>query len=411
VDLKIIWSENEEHIFLPEENLLGILHPPQITPEEIDLQPLVAATTEFLKNHHRILVLINDYTRPTPNQPILQPLLPLLLARDTKFLIGLGTHRPATPTELKNIFGTAVFDSIQNRIIQHNARDPAQLFFLGRTSFGTDVWFNRTVLWAEAIVTINSIEPHYFAGYTGGRKSFIPGIARYETIIQNHNLLLHPASAPLSLKDNPVHEDMTESVRMLDKPMFSIQIVQNQEHNIISLHYGDIFQSFQDACTRAYPLFATPIKEKADIVLSILLPPYDINFYQSQRALEFALSALKPGGIHITVSRCRQGVGNDEFIHVLSSVSHPERLLQKEKADHPGWHKAARLARAMQKVKLYTVMGIDDRLVKSVFMEPFHSIQEAIDHALRALGKEAKLYLIPDAGAVVPLLTNRKTTV
>ncbi len=408
MELTLTRGGKRETVFIPEENLLGILIPPPASEKEIDLTPLIDATAEFLKNHSRILVLLNDYTRPTPNQTILRALLSLFQSRDTKFLICLGTHRPATTAELKTILGEETFHQTENRIVQHDARDPAQLFFLGKTDFGTEVWLNRALLWASAVITINSIEPHYFAGYTGGRKAFIPGIARYETIIQNHNLLLHPASRPLSLKGNPVHEDMTQAVRMLNKPIFSIQIVQDQKHNLISLHYGDIFQSFQQACARAYPIFATPIKQKADIVISILLPPYDINFYQSQRAVEFALPALKPGGIQITVSACRQGIGNDEFIQVLQSVSHPDQLLDGKMANHPGWHKAARLARAMQQAKLYTVMGVDDKLIKSVFMQPFHSIADAINHALTALGKTAKIYLIPDAGAVVPVPADEK---
>ncbi|MCL6466520.1 MAG: lactate racemase domain-containing protein, partial [candidate division WOR-3 bacterium] len=290
--------------------------------------------------------------------------------------------------------------------IQHDARDPATLFFLGKTSFGTDVFLNRQIVWADAILTINSIEPHYFAGYTGGRKCFIPGSAGYETTIHNHNLLLHPASAPLSLQDNPVHLDMTEAAKMVAKPIFSIQIVQDANHRILSVHYGDLFTSFEDACIDAYKLFALPIKEKADIVLSILQPPYDINFYQSQRALEFGIYALKQGGIHITVSRCYEGIGNDQFIQVLSSCNKPDYLLRGEKSDHPGWYKAARIARALQKARLYTVMGVEDQVIKSCFMTPFPSIKQALAAAFNELGNKARLYIIPDAGVVVPIPIN-----
>lgn len=407
MELTINYGSKREIVKIPDENILGILTPPTFEKRQVTLTPVINDATAFLENYHRILVLINDYTRPTPNQPFLLPLLPLLTSRNTKILICLGTHRPANEKELKAILGPEVFSTLRSSIVQHNARDRSSLFPLGKTSFGTKVFLNRYLLWADTIFTINSIEPHYFAGYTGGRKCFVPGCAGYETTINNHNLLLDPAAAPLSLPGNPVHLDMTEAARMIAKPIFSIQIVQDVNHHILSVYWHDLFQSFEAACADAYHLFARPIKAQAEIVLSILQPPYDINFYQAQRAQEFSLSALREGGIQITVSRCHQGVGNDEFVQVLANCVTPERLLTKENSHHPGWHKAARIARALQKGKLYTVMGVEDTLIKSCFMTPFSSISAALAAAFRELGDRARLYIIPDAGTVVPIPENQ----
>ncbi len=393
---------------IPKENLLGILRPNQIEEPLINLEEekanLAAKVKEFLNNAHRVLVLLNDYTRPTPNEIFLEFLEPELKARETKFLICLGSHRPAKEMELKRICGEKGFSWIKDRVLQHNFKDRAHIFFLGKTKFGTEVWLNREILWAERIITINSIEPHYFAGYTGGRKCFIPGIAGHDTICSNHNLLLHPASAPLSLKGNPVHEDMTEAAKMVQKPIFSIQVVIGENHSLLSLHSGDLFDSFNQACANAYKVFAVPIKEKADIVLSILQPPYDINFYQSQRAVEFALPALKPGGVQITVSNCYDGLGDTGFIQVLQKCSSPEEVLEQKPRLTLGWYKAARLAKILKEFSLYTVMGIEDRVVRSVFMEPFNSVEEALNSAFKRRGRNATLYLIPDAGSVVPVL-------
>lgn len=410
MEFNLTYGGRTETVRIPDKNLLGVLTQPPVpilAPDPLlELQRAARTATEFLSGYHRILVLVNDYTRPTPNQPILELLTPELARRETKILICLGTHRPATETELKKILGESVFSRFKNSIYQHNCHDRSQHILFGKTSFGTEVWLNRNLIWADAIITINSIEPHYFAGYTGGRKAFIPGIAAYETIIHNHNLLLHPASAPLSLKENPVSEDMTEAAKMLPKPIFSIQVVQNQRHRLLSVHYGNLFQSFATATTSAYGIFALPITEKADIVLSILNPPYDINFYQSQRAVEFAVPALKPGGIQITVSSCHQGIGNDEFIKVLQTCTQPEQVLEPDKKEHPGWHKAARLAKILTQAKLYTVMGVADDIIRSTFMTPFHSIQEAVDDAIARMKNNATIYFIPDAGAVVPVIKN-----
>lgn len=409
--LELKYRNQTETIIIPDQNLLGIIppnpYPARSYPLDKSWMECAQQMRDFLSLSRRIVVIVNDYTRPTLTRAILQLLEPELKQRDTKYLVGLGTHRNATKSELEKIFGSEFYHRHHNRIIQHNGKDEAQLFFLGRTRFGTEVWINRALLWAEKVITINSVEPHYFAGYTGGRKSFIPAVAGFRTIIQNHGLLLHPASAPFSLKDNPVHLDMSEATRMIPRAVFSLQLVQNHEDKVISLWYGDLFASFKSACDDAWRAFAVRLKQPADIVVSILLPPYDINFYQSQRAVEFARQALKPGGIHITVSACYDGAGNDEFIKLLQTCSSPEELLKTKPPPTLGWHKAARLARIMQQHRLYTVMpGVKPELISSVFMQPFSSIQQALDTAFAKLGTNAQVYIFPDAGSVVPIVNH-----
>jgi nickel-dependent lactate racemase len=191
---------------------------------------------------------------------------------------------------------------------------------------------------------------------------------------------------------------------MIPRPVFSIQLVQDHEHHLLAIHSGDLFTSFARACADAYRVFAVPVKQKADIILSILQSPYDINFYQSQRAVEFALPALKPGGVQITVSACYDGTGNDEFVKVLQSCSDPAQLLKMKPPETLGWHKAARLARIMQNHHLLTVMpGVSNELIRSVYMHPFPTIQAAVDNALARCGKNALTYIIPDAGSIVPV--------
>lgn len=402
------YRERTETVIVPDENLLGILPPNRFNRPFVDLQTELENSrqqaTKFLGRANRVLVIVNDYTRPTPNQSILELLESELNNRDVRYLVGLGTHRPATEAELKMIFGTRFFERNRDRIFQHNSTDPSTHFFLGKTRFGTEVYLNRDVIWSEKIISINSIEPHYFAGYTGGRKCFIPGVASVRTITQNHGLLLHSASAPFSLKENPVHLDMTEAAQMIPRPVFSIQVVQDYEHQLLAIHYGDLFTSFIRASSDANRVFAVPVKQRADIIISLLQAPYDINFYQSQRAVEFALPALKPGGIQITVSACYDGVGNDEFVKILQACSQPAELLKMKPPEILGWHKAARLARIMQNHQLFTVMpGVSDDLIKSVYMHPFADVQSALAAAFERIGKNATVYVIPDAGALVPI--------
>ncbi len=419
VRIELNHARDREPVEIPDRNLIAVLKPNDCCPFHDTGAALKRAADDcaaFLGDAQRVLVLVNDYTRPTPNAPVLAALRPVLSGRDFKALVCLGTHRPPTEPEFVTIFGLDTAADYRGRIICHDSKDKARLFFLGKTRFGTDVWLNKELLWADKVITINSIEPHYFAGYTGGRKGFLPGIAGYDTITQNHNMVTREGSATFSLEGNPVHEDMTEAAKMLTRPVFSIQLVQDRHHSLLSVRSGDLSKSFEESAADAHTVFAVPVKEKAGIVLSVLGPPSNINFYQAQRAVEFARPVLKNPSVHITVSACHDGVGNDSFIQVFqgckspsdilpSSASADSRLSTPHSHSVLGWHKSARLAQIMQTAELYTAMGIDDAVVKSVFMTPFKTAQAALDAAFAKLGNDAKVYVIPDAGSVVPVLT------
>ena len=432
--IELNYGQDQQPVTIPDRNLLAVLRPNDCSPfhdTDAALKQAAEACAAFLGSSHRVLVLVNDYTRPTLNAPILAALRPVLSGRDFKAMVCVGTHRPPTEAEYETIFGPAIWANHRDRVLCHDSKDKSRLFFLGKTGFGTDVWLNKELVRADKVITINSIEPHYFAGYSGGRKGFLPGIAGYDTITQNHNMVTRPGSQTFGLEGNPVHEDMNEAAKMIPRPVFSIQLVQRDTtamtlgpaprpsladnsdrvpsrsaHKLLSIRSGDLFDSFAAATKDAHTVFAVPVREKADIVLSVLGPPFHNNFYQAQRAVEFARPVLKNPSVHITVSACYDGVGNDSFIKVFHGCSSPSDLLSlTANSQTLGWHKSARLAQIMQTADLYAVMGIDDAVVKSVFMHPYKTAQAALDAAFAKLGQNARVYIIPDAGAVVPVLS------
>lgn len=404
----LAWGEETRPLEVPERNYAGKLEPNEVIPVQdiaSQLRQCAAAADEFLRGHHRVLVLVNDYTRPTPNNLALAGLAPLLDARDIRYLVALGTHRPPTDPEFAAVFGLDFLARNRDRIGCHDCDDKSRLFFKGRTTFGTDVWLNRELMWAEAVIAVNSVEPHYFAGFTGGRKTFLPGVAARSTVTANHDMVVREGSATLQLKGNPVHEDMTEAARMVVRPVFSLQFVLDRNHDPFSLYYGDLFASFEAATLDCRAVYSVQLKEQADVVVSVLPAPYDINFYQSQRAVEFALPALRPGGIHVCVSACRDGVGSDHFIKAFAGCRNPADVLALPRERHGfGWHKSARLARILADHELYTAVGAPDESVNAAFMTPFPSPQAALDAALAKLGPDARVLVIPDAGGVVPVL-------
>ncbi|MHB1344005.1 MAG: lactate racemase domain-containing protein, partial [Thermoleophilia bacterium] len=178
-----------------------------------------------------ILVLVNDATRPTPSGRVIEIIADRFEGRHVEFMVATGAHKVPGETELEQIFGRAMRERFLERISSHDARNKDDLVHLGETSRGTPVWVNKHLASATDVLLINSVEPHYFAGYTGGRKSIFPGVAGFETIQGNHKLALDPAADNLALEGNPVHEDMMEMMGMLsEKHMYSIQMVLDHQH-------------------------------------------------------------------------------------------------------------------------------------------------------------------------------------
>lgn len=358
---------------------------------------------KFLQNSNEVLFIVNDATRPTPTEKILEIIYDKFKGKNFKFIIANGSHRKQREEEFKQIFGK-FYEEFKGKIHEHDAKDNSSLVYVGKTKRGTEFFINKIIGEAEKIININSVEPHYFAGYTGGRKSFIPGIAGYKTIEQNHKFALDMNSQTLALRGNPVHEDMEDCVKMIKKDIFSINLVLNKEHKIYSCHCGDIFDSFYSAIKKVEDIFCVKIKEKADIVVSITSYPMDIDLYQSQKALDNGKLALKENGIIILVSKCRMGTGNKEFIELMSSCKTPKEALVKiEKEYKLGYHKASKMAEICLWANIYCVSSLEDEIVKSVFMTPFkNDLQNALNTALKIKGENTKVLFLMNGSLTVP---------
>jgi nickel-dependent lactate racemase len=357
---------------------------------------------EFIHDAKDVLVLVNDATRPTPTAKILKILHSQIKDKDIKFLVATGMHRAPTKEEYSEIFGS-LYEEWKDRIFAHDSKKDEDMVHLGTSKNGTEMYVNKMAVAAHKIVIIGSVEPHYFAGYTGGRKSFLPGIASYKTIEQNHKLALKASAKALSLEGNPVHEDMEDAIRTVKgKEIFAIMTVLDRHDKIYAATAGDITESLKAAIDKAHRVFSVEIKEKADIVVAVAPYPMDIDLYQSQKALDNGKLALNDNGIIILVSKCRMGVGSDAFVKLLSSCRTPQETLDKiDKEFKLGYHKAAKMAEIARWAQMWAVTSLGDELLESIFIKPFHTLQEAIDAAIAEKGEEKILFLM-NAGLTVP---------
>ena len=404
---------------IPEERLIGIYAPQAVEVEEDGrvleaalAMPLGAPTlADFLGDTKDILFLINDGTRPTPTARVLAQIEPWLVGRHPRFLIATGTHRASTVEERQTIFG-ALYERYREQIIDHDAHH-SEMISLGLSSRGTPFLVNRLAMEAEKLVIIGSVEPHYFAGYTGGRKAFVPGVAGYETIEKNHRFAMYPEAAPLRLAGNPIHEDMEEALAFLDRrKIYSIQLVLDDAHRIYAATAGDIHDSFHAAIAKAHEVYCVEIPEKADIVIAVAPYPMDIDLYQSQKAFMNGWLALKEGGAIFVVSDCRNGIGGRAFFDLMSAYSRPEEVFRHIEGSYRlGYHKAAKIAELVRYGELWFYSSLEASVLEKVFMRKIEgTLQAALDEALARFGEAARVLVLLGASLIVPKLRDENPT-
>ncbi len=362
------------------------------------------AFKDFIQDGKEILIIVNDATRPTPTDRVLDIIFDDIKDLNYNFIIATGVHRGPSEEEYRQIFGD-YYDQVKNNIIVHDARVEEDMVFLGKSSNGTEMYVNKAGVSADKIIIISSVEPHYFAGYTGGRKSFLPGIAGYKTVEMNHKLALAPEAKALALEGNPVHEDMIDALKTVKNEIFSIMTVLDKHHKVYATCSGHIHDSFHAAIDQANEVFAAKLDEKADIVVSVVKFPQDIDLYQAQKGIDNAKLALKEDGIMILVAKCRCGIGGKAFADLLGGSDTPQAALDKiEQGYVLGYHKAAKMAEIGLWAQMWGVTDVEPDVIGKLFIKPFDSLQTALDKALEEKGEDASVLFLMDGGLTVPLV-------
>lgn len=357
----------------------------------------------------KICIVVNDNTRITPSKEILPVLLNKLTNLGIKdenieIIIAVGSHRPVTEKEMEELLGK----EIVNRLVVENHDCQADdLAFLGNTHLQTPVELNRKFVEADKRITIGDVALHYYAGYTGGRKSILPGISSLKSIQKNHSNLIHPDAITGNLDGNVIHVDMTEAAEKANVD-FSISVVLDSDKEIVEIATGNIFASFETCVKKVDELFKVYVDKPADIVLvSSGGFPKDINLYQAQKAIEQAQTIVKPGGQLIVIAECRDGIGHKVFDTWMREYKTLEELSKQVQTNFKlGGHKAYYMRKTMQKADIILVSELDSELVEDPFsMTPSDSIEDALELAFSKMGNGASVWTLPIGGETLPLIT------
>lgn len=365
---------------------------------------------ELSRGKKSAVIIASDHTRPVPSKLMIPLMLEKLRAGspdiDITVLVATGCHRGTTEAELRAKFGDGIFES--ERIVVHDCDDEKDLVCIGRLPSGGECRINRIALETELLVSEGFIEPHFFAGFSGGRKSVLPGIGSRSTVLANHcsEFIDHPDARTGSLEGNPIHRDMLWAAKTAGL-RFILNVVLNKDKRVIHAVAGDpeaAHKAGTDFLISHCEVKAAP----ADIVISTNGGyPLDQNVYQAVKGMTAAEATVKDGGVIIMLAECGDGVGGDAFYHQLADEADIEKTMRLFRSRGrtetvPDQWQTQILLRILKKARVILISKTDDETVRRMHMIPAHTLEEALTAAKALAGKpDPTVTAIPDGVSVI----------
>lgn len=400
-----------------------VLQPPPVEPIADERKAVLQALRrplagpplrDRLRAGQSVAIVISDITRPVPNQTLLGPLLEELTRagiEDDRVIIvnGTGLHRLNTTEELETMLGAAI--ARRYRVVQHVARDPSTLVEVGRME-GVPVALCRAYVEADVRIVTGFVEPHLFAGYSGGAKGVMPGVAGAEIVMLNHGAanLSHPRARWCTTAGNPVFEQM-QAVTRLCPPHFLLNVTLDSRRRLTGVFAGDLEPVHAAAIEQAARQYQVRIEQPYDIVVVTNMGyPADTTLYQSVKGMSVAAEAVREGGAIVLVAGCEEGIGSDDYASLLSEGESPAALLdwicRGQQPRHDQWQiQCQAMVQARAEVYVHSLLTPEQtRLAHLRYCDDVASLVERLIDEARARGREGSLLVMPHGQLTVPVL-------
>jgi nickel-dependent lactate racemase len=390
---------------LPDERaaLAAALASPDGTPPLCDL----------VRSEDSVVIVFPDMTRAMPNERVLPVLLAALdhvPAERITLLNANGLHRENTPEELAQMLGPELLR--RYRVVNHRGYAQEELISLGRTSLGGDVWLNGEYVRATKRIVTGFIEPHFFAGFSGGPKMVCPGVAGSRTTLHAHNAAMigHPNATWGVTEGNPIYDEIREAAA-LAPPHFSLSVTLNKRHEITNIFAGELFATHRAGCAYVKATAMQSVTEPFDVVISTNSGyPLDLNLYQAVKGMSAAAQIVRPGGAIIMAAACSQGVpAGSHYQRLLALESSPAALLQR--IESPGFHQPEQWQVQVQaliqaKARVYLKAdGVSDAEIRAAHLLPCADIAQKVAALLAEYGAGARLAVLPQGPQTIPYLS------
>jgi len=354
-------------------------------------------------------LLICDVTRPVPNEMLLRPILQTLEAsgiarQDILILIATGLHRPNEGSELAEMVGPWIAENY--RIENHHGQRREEHTCLGTSPRGVPIWLDTRYVQADLKIATGLIEPHFMAGFSGGRKLICPGIAALETVKVWHSpdFLEHPRADSGILDGNPVHEENTWIARRAGCD-FIVNVVIDAQRRPLKFVAGDMEQAFLEGCEFVRGIAVDTVSEPVDIVVTSCAGyPLDTTFYQSIKGMGAALPIVKQGGTIILAASLSEGIGSPPFRSLFQENASLDEFMEKIRGEYfvmDQWQ-LEKMGQVCRKARVRVVSdGLSPETLDGLFVQSAPSVEAAVAEALEEYGPDAKIAVIPKGPYVV----------
>lgn len=367
---------------------------------------------KLIKPTDKVCILFTDLTRATPNERLIPWLLAHLdgvVPRENILLLNqLGTHRPNTPEELDQMLTPEVVKNY--RVVNHEPENPAALIQLGTTRDGTPALINRHCVEADVRIVTGFIEPHFFAGFSGGPKGIMPGVAGLETVMSNHGAknIGDPQSSFGILEGNPIWEDIRDIALRAGKS-FVLNVALNEDRDITGVFAGDLLKAHRVGCEFVRKSAMQKFDAPFDIVVTTNSGyPLDMNLYQGVKGMIAGARVIKEGGTLILACECREGVpANTPLDKLLRSASSPEEILAMLATPgfvRPEQWQAQLQALVQRKARVLLYSSLPDEIVRAVHLTPCHDISATVAEIISRNGNGARVAALPQGPLTIPYL-------
>ena len=359
-----------------------------------------------------VAISVCDITRPMPSATVLPVVLRELrhVPNDqVVVLVATGTHRANTPDELAEMLGQEVVQAY--RVVNHDAFDSHGLTRQGETPDGVPIWLNRRWVEADIRITTGFVEPHFFAGFSGGPKMVAPGLAGFDTIMRLHDadMIAHPKSTWGVIQGNPIHDAVRQIARQT-RVDFSVDVTINRDHRITSVYAGELETVHRAASKFARSTAMQRVDSPFDVVVTTNSGyPLDLNLYQAVKGMSAAAQVVKRGGTIICVAECSDGLpDHGEYGDILSSAGSPEELLRTICAPghnrHDQWQVQIQAQIQLKAEVLLKSDRLTDAQVRAAHLTPVADVEVAVAEALERHGPESRVCVLPQGPQTIPYL-------
>ncbi len=424
-NFELDYGSTKAKVSIEDKNLLGVIESKPFTVLESEDEIILNALQnpigsprlkELVNPRETVCLVIPDVTRAwQKTDKFLYKIVEELnnggvKDKDITIISALGSHRKQGRDEHVKLLGEELAKRFE--VIDHDCFDEDNLVYLGETTYGTPVKVNRKAYECDHIILTGGIVYHFLAGWGGSRKTILPGISSYQTIMKNHSLTLNenlgegknPNVRSGKLKGNPVHEDMMQAVAFL-RPTFMFNVIVDTKGSIVSAVSGSYIEAFYEGCNIVEKLDSVNISEKADLVIATAGGyPKDINFYQTSKTIMNAKEAVKEGGTIIILSQCSEGLGGNE--DVKNMILNYDNMLEREKELRREYSISKDVAYIFcdvaSKSDVIFVSDLDPNLVKKANITVVKTVEEALKLTYKKKGSNLKTYIMPHAANTFP---------